>query len=163
MILDVGCGSNPRGDVNVDAMFIHDEWKGQVDCRLIPNFVKADAAHLPFREKCFQEVFSSHLLEHVKDEKAVLDEMRRVSEDVVRIVVPVEFVWFLYDFFHPKKFLWASQHHKRSYGLNPFGARNVRLRFPNLKRVLMYRKVSYEGRLRLPVPLETETVLDSRV
>jgi len=161
MILDIGCGSRPHGDVNVDAMFADDEWKGQVDSRLTPNFVKADAAHLPFKDKCFQEVFSSHLLEHVKDEGAVLDEMRRVSKDVVRIVVPVEFVWFVYDFLHPKKFVWTRQHHRRSYGLNPFKARNVRLRFPNLKKVLIDQKVSFEGRLKLPVPLETETVIHS--
>ena len=161
MILDVGCGSKPRGDVNVDALFPDDEWKKRVNYKSTLNFVKAEAAHLPFKDKCFQEVFSSNLLEHVEDEGLVLEEMKRVCKGIVRIIVPIEFVWFVYDFLHPRKFVWTRQHHKRSYGLNPFKARNVKLRFPNFKVALVDQKVSYEGKLKIPIPLETETLIYS--
>jgi len=160
MILDVGCGSKPNGDVNVDAMFANDEWNHQVSFLLDSNFVKAEASHLPFKDKCFQEVYSSNLLEHVEDEELVLNEMKRVSNGIVRLIVPIEYIWFVYDFFHPKKFLWTRQHHKRSYGLNPFKAKNVRLRFPNLKIAIINHKVSYEGKLKIPIPLETETIIN---
>lgn len=50
MILAVGCGANPQGDVNIDA-FIKD--KKRCNPKQITNFVLADVQHLRAR---FEEV-----------------------------------------------------------------------------------------------------------
>ena len=44
----------------------------------IENFVLGDAHHLPFKDRAFEEVASSHLLEHLDDPLQALREMRRV-------------------------------------------------------------------------------------
>lgn len=50
MLLDVGCGSRPKGDVNLDINYVN-----------VDNFVLADALKLPFRFNSFDFVFSSGL------------------------------------------------------------------------------------------------------
>ena len=49
-ILDVGCGTRPRGDVNLD-----------ITKRDVPNFVLGNALHLPFEPDEFITVYSSGL------------------------------------------------------------------------------------------------------
>jgi SAM-dependent methyltransferase len=86
LVLDVGCGSKPKGSVNVDFfrygfnMQEGDQKKGEfLDPKLIKNFVLADACHLPFKDNCFSLVFSSHVIEHVADPVLMFKEMSRVS------------------------------------------------------------------------------------
>jgi len=70
--LDVGCGSEPTGDVNVD-FFVRgwntqerDQKRGEfIDPKMTPNYVVADAEHLPFKGGVFAVAFSSHVIEHV--------------------------------------------------------------------------------------------------
>jgi SAM-dependent methyltransferase len=85
--LDVGCGSKPTGDVNVD--FFARGWNNQegdqkrgeyLSPKCVPNFVVADAKHLPFRNSSFNIVFSSHTIEHVSDPKLMFAEMCRVAK-----------------------------------------------------------------------------------
>jgi len=92
--LDVGCANRPKGDVNVD-LFIrkpnpHIE-NQLIEPSIIPNFVLADACHLPFSGKCFDQVFSSHLIEHVDDPYLLLRELIRVSSKVTEIYTPHRF------------------------------------------------------------------------
>lgn len=61
MILDVGCGCNPRGDVNINID------RSVPKQKLMPNFILADAQYLPLRDKCFSLVYASHVIEHVQD------------------------------------------------------------------------------------------------
>src|SRR5213594_4392499 len=56
MRLDVGCGGYPTGDVNCDLARTKDWFKGDVIC---------DCHHLPFIDRSFDEVYSSHTIEHV--------------------------------------------------------------------------------------------------
>ena len=88
--LDVGCGSNPSGDVNID--FFSCGWNIQegkfMNPRLASNFVVADAAFLPFRDECFDVAFSSHAIEHVKDPFRMLSELLRVSKKEVVVRCP---------------------------------------------------------------------------
>jgi ubiquinone/menaquinone biosynthesis C-methylase UbiE len=82
--LDVGCGHVPRGDVNVD-LFVeatgHRVDKTRpLDIRNIPNFVKADACHLPFRDNVFDEVISYHTIEHVLNPVLMIKEMIRTCK-----------------------------------------------------------------------------------
>ena len=85
--LDVGCGSNPKGTVNMD--FFREGFNPQtgdqkigdyMKARNIENFVVADALYLPFKDGVFDVVFSSHVIEHVVDPKGMLLEMNRVCK-----------------------------------------------------------------------------------
>ncbi|UCE15696.1 MAG: methyltransferase domain-containing protein [Candidatus Bathyarchaeota archaeon] len=88
MILDIGCGSFPLGDVNVDAKRGVLPTYIETISKKIVNFVFADAEHLPFRENTFNVVYASHLLEHVEHPFNVLLECNRVSCNVVYLHVP---------------------------------------------------------------------------
>lgn len=93
--LDVGCGSRPTGDVNVDC-FIRgwnsqegDQKQGEfLNPRLIPNFVVAHAEFLPFKDRCFEVAFSSHTIEHIKNPRKMLRELLRVSKRQVIVRCP---------------------------------------------------------------------------
>lgn len=96
MILDVGCGSNPSGDVNVDQVRKGgynpqegDQLKGEFfDPKKIPNYVIAEASHLPFKKGAFNVAYSSHTIEHLRNPEAFLKEMTRVSDRKVIIRYP---------------------------------------------------------------------------
>jgi ubiquinone/menaquinone biosynthesis C-methylase UbiE len=83
--LDVGCGSNPKGTVNID--FFKEGFNPQtgdqkigdyVKAKNIENFVVGDAMHLPFRDGVFNVIFSTHVIEHVANPAGMLREMNRV-------------------------------------------------------------------------------------
>jgi len=58
----------------------------------IPNFVQADAAKLPFKDKIFDTAVLSEILEHVPDPVKCLKEAKRVAKKIV-ITVPNEYEW----------------------------------------------------------------------
>lgn len=91
MILDVGCGTQPKGDVNVD-LFLgftgHRQPPTVIDPHKIVNFVKADALHLPFRDGGFHTVYSSHTIEHVSNPVQFLRECIRVAKRKVVLKLP---------------------------------------------------------------------------
>jgi len=95
--LDVGCGNNPTGDVNVDLFLNEHTFQGDstslkfIDAKKIRNPVKADAHFLPFKTNSFEEVYSSHVLEHLQSPTKALLEMIRVSREKVFFVVPHKF------------------------------------------------------------------------
>jgi hypothetical protein len=96
-VLDVGCGHRPQGDVNVD-LFLEATAHRAADQRVnddvalnvrsIPNLVRADALHLPFRDGVFEKSYSWHLIEHVSDAESFIAEMIRVSAGKVEIQCP---------------------------------------------------------------------------
>ena len=51
-----------------------------MSAREIPNFVLADAEHLPFKDESFSVAFSSHTIEHVGNPLLMLREMCRVAK-----------------------------------------------------------------------------------
>lgn len=91
MKLDVGCGTEPKGDVNVDFFKrgfnpqtgdqIHGEFMSPLK---IQNFILADAEWLPFKDDCFDVVFSSHVMEHVQNPLLMLREMCSVAKRKVK-------------------------------------------------------------------------------
>jgi len=94
--LDVGCGSDFRGEVNLD------HYKGEnpeidqstnvfVNYRRIPNFVLGDALHLPFRDKSFQKVYCFHVIEHVPNPYRLINELVRVAIQTIEIRCPHRF------------------------------------------------------------------------
>jgi hypothetical protein len=96
-LLDVGCGHRPTGDVNVD-LFPEASGHRCVDQRVnddvalhvheIPNFVKADACSLPFRNGAFKSSYTWHLIEHLPDPEMFLRELMRVSVEKVEVRCP---------------------------------------------------------------------------
>lgn len=86
-VLDVGCGtgttheSRPRGDVNIDVSMLAEGCK-------VPNFVRAEASHLPFADESFDTVFCSHTFEHIWESHDVLREFFRVTRRKAIIVTP---------------------------------------------------------------------------
>ena len=58
-----------------------------VPTRKIPNFLRVDAQHLPFRDKVFRQVYASHIVEHLEDPYAFIRECKRVA-DTAEILSP---------------------------------------------------------------------------
>lgn len=94
-MLDVGCGTKPRGDVNVD--FFGGDINLQVGNQIqgdhmfaqkIRSFVMADATHIPFKNESFNVVFSSHAIEHVAEPFAMFRELCRVARRKVIVRCP---------------------------------------------------------------------------
>lgn len=76
LVLDVGCGANPRGDVNLDLS------------KTFPIDLIADLdANLPFRDDSFDKAIAFHVLEHLKYPCHALLELVRVAR-LVEIRVP---------------------------------------------------------------------------
>jgi ubiquinone/menaquinone biosynthesis C-methylase UbiE len=80
-MLDVGCGPDPRGDVNCDLIKSN-------NVHSIPNFVQCSALNLPFTDKCFDTTISCHVIEHVPDPFVMFKELMRVSSKELIIRCP---------------------------------------------------------------------------
>ena len=83
--LDIGCGVAPRGDVNIDI-------RRREISHKIPNFLYADAVHLPFRGNTFRKVFLIEVLEHCEDPLKVLREIYRVCYGTLCLTTPNAFI-----------------------------------------------------------------------
>lgn len=73
-LLNAGCGSKftDLSDVNLDIV-----------PREVPHFFNGDIQKLnQFKDKQFGAVYASHVLEHVEDVEAAIQEFRRVAENV---------------------------------------------------------------------------------
>lgn len=91
--LDVGCGAGyamdkANTDFNCTVYGIDPDPMGHGVGRQGSNFnidsnniLKAFAENIPFEDKKFDTVYSSHVLEHVNDEIKSLEEMKRVMKD----------------------------------------------------------------------------------
>jgi len=95
--LNIGCGNRKReGWVNLD-----------IDPLCNPDIVRDVDKGLPFDDNSFDEVYCSHVLEHVQDAYFLMKEMHRicVNGSKIKIIVP-----------HPNfPFLaWGDFSHRRS-------------------------------------------------
>ena len=94
--LDIGCGSYPRGTVNVDIDFTWSSpWmqSEKYDPYTAPrqqicDRVKADANYsLPFRSECFDEVYLVHVIEHLLHPFNCLQDVYRVLKRRGKVIV----------------------------------------------------------------------------
>jgi len=87
MILDVGCGYKPRGDVNLDRLRKPYEAPGpqQLQC---PLNVQGIGEYLPFKDRSFDEVISDQVLEHSSIPEQFVQECIRVAKKRVTIICP---------------------------------------------------------------------------
>jgi ubiquinone/menaquinone biosynthesis C-methylase UbiE len=183
MILDVGCGSKPTGDVNVD--FFKGGWNPQtgdqkrgeyVDTHNINNFVLADACHLPFKDESFNVAFSSHTIEHVQNPLLMLREMCRVAKRKVVVrcphrkgsgaVMPYHINYFDEDWFKKasEKLGMNSRQFITAYDFlitERFKKRCPKSMLPILEKSLPYRAVrrferAVASRRIFPIPFELE-------
>lgn len=172
MNLDVGCGWNPKGDVNVD-LFLHKsipqrdgEQKIYLDFKRtkekvqqIPNFVCCEVHHLPFQKRTFEIVVCEHLLEH----KGVnffeaCEEMLRVSKNKLVITVPSIFATFsrfggheLHDKkLTPNHFHKAFKKHRRKIKYSRWTWKTVLFPFKPL------RFITHRLPDKIPCPIPTE-------
>lgn len=88
MILDVGCGSNPRGDVNVDLFLNTLQEYDQKSLTKTKVDVLADGNHLPFKTNSFDKVISHHTIEHTSTPFKFLQEIIRVSKKDIEVICP---------------------------------------------------------------------------
>lgn len=135
MILDVGCGDRPEGDVNVDLsignfdeLYFDDR---SINPKLIANFVRADAHFLPFRDNSFSKVCCLHTLEHLMRPKVALDEFKRLANGIVEIRIPVKQHENFQHFFVPKKREYDSKYHKSQFS------------FKDVRRILPQSQIHY--------------------
>lgn len=84
LVLDVGSGDKPfwRADVNVDKYFDDNQQRhsGSIIFDKRKLFFKTDVEDLPFKNKAFDFVFCSHLLEHVENPDKAIREITRVGK-----------------------------------------------------------------------------------
>tara|TARA_B100001093_G_scaffold485331_1_gene519568 strand:+ start:123 stop:734 length:612 start_codon:yes stop_codon:yes gene_type:complete len=73
-ILDIGCGYSAHKNAKVvcDIQDLSDFYKDK-------NFIKLSEGNLPFKDKEFDFVISSHVIEHVQDVASFIKELERVS------------------------------------------------------------------------------------
>ena len=73
-ILDIGCGytANKYATEIADQQDLSSFYKGK-------RFVKINEQVLPFKDKEFDFVLASHVIEHVKDFEFFLKELERIS------------------------------------------------------------------------------------
>ena len=73
-VLDIGCGYTPHKNANVicDIQDLSNFYKDK-------EFIKLDNKTLPFKDKEFDFVIASHVIEHVEDVDFFIKELERVS------------------------------------------------------------------------------------
>ena len=73
-ILDIGCGyrAHPYASVIADVQDLSNHYEGK-------KFIKINEKKLPFKDKEFDFVITSHVIEHVEDFKFFLSELERIS------------------------------------------------------------------------------------
>lgn len=104
-VLDIGCGGDPfpHATVLVDCVLQQTKHRHEALRRDARHFVVADIGCLPFKEKCFEFVYCSHLLEHV-------DEPIKACKEIIRVAIRgyIETPTFGKD----ALFTWAKGQHK---------------------------------------------------
>lgn len=88
---DLGCGSVPSGDINLD-LFIgftpHHRASITPMRQGYKMFIRGDVQELPFRDKSLRETKLSHVLEHTEKPLQVLQELNRITRERVLVLVP---------------------------------------------------------------------------
>jgi ubiquinone/menaquinone biosynthesis C-methylase UbiE len=88
LILDVGCGNTPRGDVNCDLFMREDNVGRPVVLNKVQSFVLCSAEFLPFKSEAFDKVLCYHVIEHVDNPLRLLYELVRVSRNEIVVRCP---------------------------------------------------------------------------
>jgi SAM-dependent methyltransferase len=83
LVLEIGSGNRPRKRANVLCdKFLHDNTERSGGDEIVIDqrpFVVADGLALPFKDKSFDYVITSHILEHVDDPVKFASELSRIA------------------------------------------------------------------------------------
>ena len=81
LVLDVGSGHNPnpRSDVLCDR-YVDDDTERGGAIRVDRPLIVADGHNLPFKDKAFDYVIASHIIEHMDDPARFCSELQRVAK-----------------------------------------------------------------------------------
>ena len=81
LVLDVGSGHNPdpRSDILCDR-YIEDDTERGGSIRVDRPLIVADGHNLPFKDKAFDYVIASHIIEHMDDPARFCSELQRVAK-----------------------------------------------------------------------------------
>lgn len=170
MILDVGCGITPLGDVNCDISLKDNgvrsgsskAHKLPIQPKTIDNFVICSAEKLPFRDSAFQKSVSRHVIEHLDHPIQMLKEIIRVTSNIIEIYCPHKLGDRLWanTHLHQKKVEFHQGFFNKSWFYNAAKFLNISCR------------VSYSNYLYLPanqipfgfrLPLELHIILWKRI
>ena len=129
--LDVGCGTNPQGDVNIDVSIERTPYRkaegysSEIQPQKIKNFILADAEHLPLRSNTFNEVLCDSTLEHLKSPYRCLRESYRVCRSNGLITITTEHrLGGLFQIFRLRHKGAKTEHRfSRGFFLKTFGVR----------------------------------------
>lgn len=102
--LNICCGKTDGGGINVDI----------VQHKELPRFLLVkDIYSLPFEDKTFTTVLSSHTIEHLDDPVRFFEELKRVGEKVSLVIPPLWDVTAAFNFFeHKWLFLTLRKEHQ---------------------------------------------------
>lgn len=92
--LNICSGSSDGGGINADIVKHAD----------LPNYVHIDGIYnLPFEDKQFKHVLSSHTIEHIEDPEAFMKELNRVGDNVTILLPPVWDLTAAFNFLEHKQ------------------------------------------------------------
>jgi len=77
LILDVGCGENPRGNINLDCY---------IPQKIPQNFVLGNAEYLPFKKNSVDIVLSYYNIEHLINPAIFIQKMYDIAREKLEIV-----------------------------------------------------------------------------
>ena len=146
-ILDIGCGytANSNATTIADVQDFSNFYKGK-------NFVKIENKKLPFRDKEFDFVIASHVIEHVEDFEFFIKELERIAhkgyielptrlgDNLVFENVTDHIWWFAFD--DIEKTLLAS---KRKQCVSPFLSVSSSKKFDSMFRESMVLELFWEN------------------
>ena len=148
-VLDVGCGyrAHPKASVIADVQDLSNYYKER-------KFIKINEKKFPFKDKEFDFVIASHVIEHVEDFEFFIKELERVSSkgyielpsrlgDNLVFENKTDHVWwFLYDDVNNK--LVAS---KRNQIIEPFITVSTGKLFEKIFRESLVIELMWEGKI----------------
>ncbi len=121
-VLEIGCGSainlkkikNSRTDADCYAL---DRSPVAIELakKEFPNACVADCENTPFKDKEFDLIYSSGVMEHLGEEAAFLAEMRRILKDDGLLVTFVPARYSLWRFYQLLLFWFAGNDFEKSY------------------------------------------------
>ncbi|MFL2889598.1 MAG: class I SAM-dependent methyltransferase [Pelagibacteraceae bacterium] len=156
-ILDIGCGytAHNRATTIADVQDFSKFYKDK-------NFIKINEKKLPFKDKEFDFVIASHVIEHVEDFQFFLKELERISkkgyielptrlgDNLVFENVKDHIWWFVFD--DVNKVLIAS---RRNQSISPFLSVSTSKKFDHMFRESMVLELLWEDKI--------EFMLDNKI